>query len=263
MSEIARISEQDIQDWVGSKSFERGYKYFEEGAVFETQRQGARLKALCEGSQPHPYQVEATLNAKGIHDALCSCPVGDDGRCKHVAALLLMWFHSSDEFSEVDTIDQILTEKTKEELIVLIEKMLDRYPELEMGLRVSSSINRQRRMPASSATYRKQADSILRYGADEYGWQASFHAAAELDQIIAVGEEFVARQEWASAAAVYQGVSASIFNNYGEYHDAEGELISIVEECVAGLGLCLAATDPETREMVWRAMFEIYQKDID
>jgi uncharacterized Zn finger protein len=132
MSKIARISEEDIQDWVGSKSFERGYKYFEEGAVFETQRQGETLRAFCEGSQPHPYHVEVTLDAQGIRDALCSCPVGDEGRCKHVAALLLAWFHNSDEFAEVETVDETLTQKTKEELITLVKKMLQQRPELEI-----------------------------------------------------------------------------------------------------------------------------------
>jgi hypothetical protein len=130
-------------------------------------------------------------------------------------------------------------------------------------LRATSSLGRTRQKPVSPDTYRKQADTILRYGADEYGWEASYRAAEGLDAIVALGEEFIAQQEWASAAAVYQGVSTAIFDSYGNYSDDEGELISTVEECIAGLGRCLATRDATIRETILRAIFEIYRKDID
>ena len=49
---FSKLSEGDIQKYVGSRSFERGYRYFLDGTIFDVRRQGTTLKAYCEGSQP-------------------------------------------------------------------------------------------------------------------------------------------------------------------------------------------------------------------
>jgi uncharacterized Zn finger protein len=74
-----KLSEKDVQKWIDTTSSERGYRYFENGAILDAQRQGMILKAYCEGAQPQPYLVRVTFDRGGISEAHCSCPVGGGG----------------------------------------------------------------------------------------------------------------------------------------------------------------------------------------
>ncbi|RJP49823.1 MAG: hypothetical protein C4586_06835 [Anaerolineaceae bacterium] len=47
------------------------------------------IKSKYSESQAPFYSQEALFDSKGIKSAECSCPVGDDGHCKHIVALLL------------------------------------------------------------------------------------------------------------------------------------------------------------------------------
>jgi len=141
---IPQFSEDDILERVGERSFERGRRYFLQGAIFDARRQGSTLKAYCEGSRPEPYRVRVTFTSKGIKEAECSCPVGSGGRCKHVAALLLTWLHRPEEFREVEELDKALERRSKSELIALIKQMLLRRPELEAPLPSSGGGKRKR-----------------------------------------------------------------------------------------------------------------------
>src|SRR5690349_10075537 len=120
MVTIPGVSQAEILDRVGERSFERGYAYFRRGSIFDTQRQGAVLKARCHGSQGGPYRLEATLGAEGILGAHCSCPVGSGGYCKHIAALLLTWLDRPEQFTETEALDAALERRSKAELIALV-----------------------------------------------------------------------------------------------------------------------------------------------
>ena len=93
---IPAVSEGTISDWVGSRSFQLGRRYFENEAILDPRRQGSALKARCQGSMPQPYRLRDAFGAEGIEEAHCSCPVGGGGHCKHVGALLLAWLDQPD-----------------------------------------------------------------------------------------------------------------------------------------------------------------------
>ncbi|MBS3778619.1 MAG: SWIM zinc finger family protein, partial [Candidatus Thermoplasmatota archaeon] len=104
MNEV-NLSEHDIQKWVSSRSFERGFRYYKNKVITDAKRQGMMIKAYCYGSMPQPYRVSVQFDADGITQADCSCPVGSGGHCKHVAALLLTYLNDPDEFREIKEID--------------------------------------------------------------------------------------------------------------------------------------------------------------
>lgn len=73
----ASITEADIKQMSGDKSFERGLKYYQGGALFDRVRQGSQLRSYCEGSSYEPYRVSATLATQGSQPVMtteCSCP---------------------------------------------------------------------------------------------------------------------------------------------------------------------------------------------
>src|SRR5437879_3172855 len=103
MSTIPKVAVKTIRSLVGEQSFERGEEYFRSGAIFDAKRQGRTLKARCEGSRDEAYRVRVTFDEEGkIAEGDCSCPAGDGGSCKHVAALLLSWRARPEEFVEVE-----------------------------------------------------------------------------------------------------------------------------------------------------------------
>ena len=75
--------------------------------------------------------MQVTLGQAGIVTGGCSCPVGFGGRCKHAAALLLTWLHRPDAFLEVEELEARLDRRSKPELVALLRRAINRYPDLE------------------------------------------------------------------------------------------------------------------------------------
>ncbi len=132
VSGLPPLTESDVRRWIGDESFRRGQRYFDQDAILNPRRAGMMLRAQCQGSRSQPYRVQIALGPKGIVSGDCSCPVGGGGHCKHAAALLLTWLDNADAFADVEDMATMLDRRSKAELIDLIGKMVERYPELEM-----------------------------------------------------------------------------------------------------------------------------------
>lgn len=257
-----KLCDKDIQKWIEAESCKRGYRYFEDGAIYDAQRQGMTLKAYCEGSRPQPYLVHVTFNRDGISEAHCSCPVGG-GHCKHVAALLFTYLNRPQEFRDVEELDTVLEKRTKDELIVLIKQMVARQPEMEMILETSLPTEGKHHTEIDIESYRRRAAAAFRYVRHE--WGVEMDIAAELNSVVELGKGFADRGDYISAAKVYQTVSQEVLSHYEMFHDEEGELGSVVNNCVEELGQCLAGVGNDTaiREMILHALFDIYRFDVD
>ncbi len=141
MNAIPALSEQQIRARVGEESFRRGQQCVQDGAILDPRREEMTLKARCAGSRAEPYRLWATFSGRGMVAAHCSCPVGTDGACKHVAAVLLTWLHTPDRFLAPEDLDASLERRRKGELVVLVKQMLRQRPDLELLLRLFSSAN--------------------------------------------------------------------------------------------------------------------------
>ncbi len=262
MTTIPSITEQQVRAWVGDQSLERGRPYFRDGAVFAPQRQGVLLKARCQGSSAEAYHVQATLGAQGVVAAHCSCPVGGEGRCKHVAALLLMWQASPDELVELEELDSALERRSKAELIALVKQMVRQQPDLESLLAIPLPSTGKRGGHVDPEAYRCQAAAVFRRGGD--GWGATARIARDLLAITAIGDGFLEQGDYASAMAVYRPVLTELLEQFGVYRDEEGSLYRVIHACVEGLGSCLPREqDPEKREGILRALFAVYRSDVE
>jgi uncharacterized Zn finger protein len=249
-------------EWVGSRSLERGRQYSQDGAVFAPQRQGPVLKARCQGSAAEAYDVQVTLGAQGIVAADCSCQVGEGGRCKHVAALLLVWQANSGEFVEMEELDASLERRSKAELIALVKQMLRQQPDLESLLATPLPAQGKRFDQVDSRIYRHQAAAAFRLGGE--GWGATARIARELLAITAIGDGFLEQQDQASGSAVYEAVLAEVLEQFELFRDEEGSLHQVIHACVDGLGSCLSREqDPPRREAILRALFAVYRSDVE
>jgi len=77
------------------------------------------LLADCKGSSAPAYAIHLYCNQNGFYAGHCTCPVGNDGRCKHIVACLLMWRNKPKEWRAftADDINAILSQSSPLETI--------------------------------------------------------------------------------------------------------------------------------------------------
>ncbi|HWE62477.1 MAG TPA: SWIM zinc finger family protein [Chloroflexota bacterium] len=260
MTTIPSIGEHAILEQVGERSFALGQQYVESDAIFEARQQGMSLKARCEGTSGGPYRVQVNFDGDRIKDASCSCPVGEGGHCKHVAALLLTWLRDPAQFMEIEETETALERRSKAELIALIKQMLRQQPTLELLLETPLPVAGARPQRVDGETYRRQVAAVFR--GVEYEWGEEIGIASELDAIKAIGDGFLEQGQYANALAVYEAILTRVLDQFESFSDEGGELGGVVTDCVDGLGACLAAeTDTVTREAILRQLFAVFQAD--
>ncbi len=267
------ISEIDVQNWVGTKSYQKGYRYYEDEAILNPRLRGQSLIAECQGSLPTPYRVEIRLAPEGIQWGSCTCTAGEGGHCKHAAALLLTWLHEPDSFVEVPELDKLLENRSKEELISLIQQMVSRHPDLEQMLELSVLIDMEPGKPLPAELIAQQVRrAFTSAGGDSGGDNAQI--ADNLQPILDLGEDLLDRENGISASTVYQALMETILS-YDDclYNDEGGDLGQVVAECEQGIEECLQSTQkplprdrdarfPEIRLGLLHTLFDLFLWDL-
>ena len=185
-----KISISDIKNWVDPASFSRGQNYYHQEMIIAPRKQGTRINARCLGSSAPSYQVEATLSSHGIVEAHCSCPVGIGGHCKHVAALLLTWINHPESFDLVEESNATLDERSKEELVHIIQQMLKRYPDLEYLLEIPVPVSKKEQQKQLDAEIiRKQVSRAFAERAGDWSWQSLYDIARYLDELLNLADQ--------------------------------------------------------------------------
>lgn len=124
------LTEEDIQDFCTEKSFERGGDLYHSGAISGTYRRGNTLFGRCAGSGTKSYELEVNFDGDEM-DAYCSCPYDWGGLCKHLVAFLLTFVFEEEKFLEPMDIGTLLEPLDREQLIVLISKLVREKPDLQ------------------------------------------------------------------------------------------------------------------------------------
>ncbi len=140
MKTIRDINAEDVQDLFDSAIYLKGEEYFEDGCVMSIELIDAgTITGIVSGNQN--YNVSVSIDADGDLACNCSCPC--DFNCKHAAALLLKWLSVKKKYnkksvkaSPKQSINQILNEKSKEELIELLETFINKHSELKSLVKI-------------------------------------------------------------------------------------------------------------------------------
>ena len=170
-----------------------------------------------------------------------------------------------------------LSEKSHEELLVLLEQLVQRQPDIEPLIELlielplvtttqqKSRPGRGRERTLDPATIRSQVASAF-YNAGE-GWGAASRVAADLEQLYDIGKNFAEAGEWANAQVVYATVAEETIMQYEEVHD-EGQISWVLGKCAAGLVACLEAQsalppserlDAAEREALLTSLFDLWK----
>lgn len=274
---FAPLTDDDIKELTDSGSFSRGRSYFRGGAIVDPVLTGETITAGCWGSEPYPYRVRATLARQGAKDRFprdcdCTCPRG--GFCKHIVALLLTWIDNPLAFEERPPLRESLAERSKDDLIAIIERLIEHDPELYrlvelpvVGGQAPGAADATRIDPAS---IRRQVDAIFRMPRRD-DWYATSEIVRDLDGVLRIGQDFASAGAWAGAAVVYAAMTGPLLSQYNHFDDSEGDLASVIIECDRGLAQCLdaQATLAESdrlpvsvRRDVLQAIFDIWRFDV-
>jgi len=266
MSAIPKLTEQNIRTFVGEQNFQKGQQLFRNGAIVSPEQQAMALKAYCYGSLPEPFRVQVTFDDIGITTTLCSCSTGtptDTNRgCEHAVALLLAWIEQPEAFVPTDDIDTILERQSKAQLMKLVKQLLQKQPEVEWELTMPH-LPGHKSVPIDVEEYRDQVDEAFRHAGRE--WDAVYGISSDLYRITETAARFLRQQDYTNAAAIYEAVALETLSHYLSYHDEDGALGRVVQDCVEGLGACLESEreDEALREQILAATFEVYCFDVD
>lgn len=271
--ELPGLSLADVREWTGERSYQLGRQYFRDGAHSRLRRDGLTLKGHCQGTASQPYRVEVTLGRAGIARAHCSCPVGEEGRCKHVGALLVAWLEATEDFVEVAALDATLGRLQPPELLALVRRLLRRFPDAEEWLELELPIllgGPAAEAPVDARDIRRQVKVILQSGGGyPERWDGSDTMAdvgGDLEPLLDHAHDYLARGAYRNALTVYLTLAATALDEYDVEEDWEGELAAgvgaVVARCMEGVGDCLRhMTEPSEREAALRALFELSQHE--
>lgn len=256
------MGEDEIQAWVGTKAFTRGYQYFEDDTILNPRRRGNCLIAECQGSQPTPYRVEIQLSGEGIESGLCSCPGGEGGHCKHAAALLLAWLHEPETFSAVPELGELLESRSKPELISLIQQMVSRHPDLEQLLEIYALSSLDQGQQIEPDTIIQQIQRAFSMAGGERGSHTEI--ADNLQPVLDLGTDLLDRKDVANAAVIFQTLLETLLSYEDSlYNDDTGDLVQVLSESEQGIQECLEILDdPRQRRAMLRTLFEFFLWDL-
>ena len=262
MSNLPALSRGDVRDWTEQRFFDRGDTYFRHDRIQHPRRVGNTLKAECRGSQPQPYHVEATLDTEGISDAVCSCPMGGGGYCKHVVALLLTWVDSAEAFSTQASLEETLRQRPKGQLVDLLLRMIDRHPDLERLIIASAQAD----APLDPDPLREDIETAFQSAAPshEYDAHSTTNAVENVQPYLILGDDLARQGRQDDAVTVYRLLTEIGCEHSRKIPGENGRLADLIQTCTERLGDALGDADaPNLREEILRTLFEAYMTDLD
>jgi uncharacterized Zn finger protein len=251
-----QLTEKQVRERASDQSFERGLDYYESGAIYNPTRQstpgGFTLMAQCEGSSAPSYRLRVELDDSGVRSASCTCPYDWGGDCKHIVALLLMYIHQQDEFSDQKSVNELLAGLEKDALVALILRLVERDPDLYDGLELaipaaiiaaqpaSTGAARKRQTQVSEQAYRKQINRILKQGyrGDYYDdWNEPGYIG-DLQEVLETGVKFLDAGDPEDALIILRVLLEELTEDYDSDMDYDGDLACVIQD----IGIPLAET---------------------
>lgn len=255
---LPRLTQAQIRELATEQSFKRGELYYRQGAIFNAMRQGLELRADCQGSTI--YHVQAKLNQQGLESSRCTCPYDWGGLCKHQVALLLTYIHDPQQFQVIPPMSELLAAHSREDLVALIGRMIQRHPELLYLVELSAP--HPANQPMEMSTYRRKAQQALRREDPE-------EIAEGLQGLMEGAKQLLERGDWLNAGALYHLLLEELTVSY-DYEmfeiDYDGDVACITQDAIAGLNQCLSKAqdlDAQVRRDWLTALFEAELKDLE
>ncbi len=246
-----------VKDAFSRKTFERGYNYFKEGYVTQGIDFQDRIWGMVAGSRRQPYRVSVLMEENQIVSE-CSCPVGY--MCKHGVALALRWVKEPGSFLEVKTVMDSLREKSKEELIVVLEDVLGSNPALIYRFELAFQMADPGRMKINLEAMERRITYALSGDLDYYHIDG---AVEELEEICGTAGSLEERSRFMDAARLYMLLVEGCTNAYERgADDSNGSIGGLAQDCISLFNDCMEKVeDPGFRDAMLMRVAQLYERE--
>lgn len=242
-----QLTEEIIRGRASDQSYQKGREYYRAGAIYNSSWQSTLgvvvLTAHCEGSSAPSYRLRVELDAGGVRSASCTCPYDWGGDCKHMVALLLMYLHKRDEFSEQKSMSDLLADMEKDALVALIHQLVEKdpdlYDEIEMAIPMvhvgkskSSSTKGKRQTQVSEQAYRKQVRRILKQSRYE-DYYDDWHEPAyigDLEEVLETATKFLEAGDAEDALIILQVLLEETLEDYDGEMGYNGNVAGFIQD---------------------------------
>lgn len=264
MSKTSAITEKQIRARASESSFSRGRQYHKEDAISNTIKRGDEIEGQCQGSMPYPYHIQVAFDKQDIVHTSCTCEYDYGGDCKHIVALLLTYLDNPELFEERPSIQDTLNERSKEELIALIHKMIEHYPDLQ------SLVDRPtpgKQTVVNVDSLRREMRQAFQPRYDYYGEYETHGGVHSVYSMTDTAAEFAAQGDWKNASAIYRAIVEESLSLDEMMLDDEGEFVEGLNNTLEKLAACLEAPELadniQERQAVFDALLQAYIWDVN
>lgn len=196
------IDIETIQDRCTDALFERGQTYRKENRIRRISRFDTVLTAEVQGSNFYNVTVECAERDLDVH---CTCPYDGLGDCKHIVAVLLQTVSDSPP-DKSNRVDDILDNRSKDELRSFLQEVLSRNPKL-----CDQFLARFGEKTCKSASeYREKVDKLFETHSLADGL---VFEAIDFSHLFDLAEQYQNRGQYRAAAAIHRGVFEGIDDN--------------------------------------------------
>ena len=210
------LENKDVKALCSRQVYDRGLAYFREGRVSNTQIHGMMLRGDVQGSESRSYRIKIEYDNKSRRlISKCTCPFDQEEFCKHSITLLLHWIHRREEFLNVDLVLKELRNKSKDELLTLIEEGIRMNPDIIFHV---SSLH--------SKTFKKRLEALFSNQVDYY----NVHELIEkLEEVRNRANKLFVSNNVQESLNIVRDIIELCIKNYDVVDDSDGMLAEFIE----------------------------------
>jgi uncharacterized Zn finger protein len=192
---LPKLTEAQVRKLATAQSFERGQHHLKDGAIIEPVLQGSELRAQCAGSDYEPYELSATFDKNAVVEMDCTCPYDHGGACKHPVALPLTYVYQLQAVRRLNSLDRMLAEHSKEDLIAIIKQMVKRDAKLLQVIELAAAGPKPGK-PMNVTAHRNQARRAMQSESLQL-------MVRELKSLRQTAAQTAKAGDWLNAGAIY------------------------------------------------------------
>jgi hypothetical protein len=249
----------NFESYINKTIFDRGYNYYMEGHVVEFYQQGENEYFFhIEGSYDYEVVVEIGVNGDILYST-CDCPYDFGPVCKHEVAayfqLQKMFHHETIKTDRRKTIQEVLNNQSKEELINIIINFTSQDPALENSLIVKYSTgDKQQELEACQ----ELIDSVVRKYTGKEGFIKYRDTGAFVTELEDVVDKARNTEDPLVALDIALLLLMEAMGAFQYADDSSGDIGALVSEALA-----LIAEIATSQTKIGNERFEIITKILD
>jgi uncharacterized Zn finger protein len=280
---VATLTEKKIRQSASIESFERGFAYYEQGAVLSLIRRGGIVQATVQGSSVQPYTVRCTEETGGF-TVSCNCPYEAGGWCKHIVATCLCIVHQPELIEERPALDTLLAQLDRDHLQSLLLHLVERDSALldvietfiqpaQAAARVTSANSKKKTTRNVSSDHaaqniRRQVRSIMHSLDRLSSSEAYWHIQSVVDDVRGLLQDqvwpLIEADDGRAALPLLDALTREYLEDWVDLDDSDAVASDFFAELTMAWTEALLSADLSQKERkAWHKLLDGWQREVD